>query len=113
MAILSGRSLDSLTEMFSIPQLILAGIYGVEIKMNDQVITRVADPERVRQNIQAIKTQWSEMIRGANGIWIEDKGLALAMHARFADSTMADFLLPQARRLVETPSIDGFRIIGG
>lgn len=112
-AIVSGRPLISLKAMLPVPQLILTGLYGVEIKLDNHILTRVTDPRRLRDKIQEIKTVWARLIEGRAGFWIEDKGLALALHGRFANQKAADELLPQARAAAEQAGIEGLRVLGG
>jgi len=112
-AIVSGRSLASLRTILPVPKLILAGIYGAEIQMGGQITTRVADPMQTRRKIVEMKSVWAKTIARCDGIWLEDKGLALALHARFADPNVANSVLPHARRVAEEAGIDGWRILGG
>jgi trehalose 6-phosphate phosphatase len=112
-AIVSGRPLTSLKAMLPVPQLILAGLYGVEIKLDNHILTRVTDPRRLQDKIQEIKTVWARLIEGHAGFWIEDKGLALALHGRFANQKAADELLPQARAAAEQAGIEGLRVLDG
>jgi trehalose-phosphatase len=112
-AIVSGRPLVSLRLIFPVSPIILVGIYGVEIQMDGQTITRVADPIQTRQKIDAVKSEWAQIISGHDEIWIEDKGLALAMHARFAKANLADAVLSQARRVVEKVDRVDYRIFSG
>jgi trehalose 6-phosphate synthase/phosphatase len=111
---LSGRSLASLEGMLPVPGLILAGTYGAEIQMpGRRTLTRV-ELENIRPTIERVQSAWSELIAGRSGFFLEDKGLAVALHARFADPADADFVLPRARAKAEQiSSPDHFRLLGG
>ncbi len=112
-AILSGRSLSSLQAMLPFQQLILAGTYGVEISLPGNGATVRADPARVRPMIERVKSDWSKLIVGRAGFLLEDKGLAIALHARFANETDADWVLSRAKGAAEILSAGSLRILGG
>ncbi len=78
--ILSGRPLESLRSMLPIPGLILAGTYGLELQRGDGVSAGQA-PEQIRPIIARIQASWRELIDGRDGFLLEDKGLAVALHA--------------------------------
>lgn len=84
--ILSGRSLASLQAMLPMPGIMLAGTYGIEIQTPDsQVVTRL-ERKQIRPKIAKIKSAWRKLIAKRSGFWLEDKGLSIALHARFANS---------------------------
>jgi trehalose 6-phosphate synthase/phosphatase len=95
--IISGRPLASLKQMLPVSGLILAGTYGTEIQMPDGKQILRSDAGRVRPVIECIKRAWIEMIDDREGFFIEDKGMAIALHARFADHRMAPLILAKAR----------------
>ena len=112
--ILSGRPLASLRAMLPIRGLALAGTYGIEIEMPGQRTIIRAEPARVRPVIEQVKLAWAELVAGRSGFVLEDKRLAVALHASFADPSDAHFVLPQARLAamhIITP--DRFRILSG
>jgi trehalose 6-phosphate phosphatase len=79
-AILSGRSLDDLARCIDIPGLFLAGVAGLETQ--DEFGTRTTFVERENELPQELRTElgvWCDRFPGA---WLEDKGLALALHYR-------------------------------
>jgi trehalose 6-phosphate phosphatase len=112
--VISGRPLSALQTMLPIPGLRLAGTYGLEIQTGDEVITREATAAGLRSRIDLVKSAWDEAIAGRPGFLLEDKGLALALHARWADPILADIVLTRAR-LAASPLLPphGFRILGG
>jgi len=112
--VLSGRSLSSLQTLLPVPNLILAGIYGVEARLPGKgVITRI-DPARLRPTLEAVKSAWAQLIAGRDGFLLEDKRLALALHARFARQADADLVLAAAQAEAEKmASSDHFRVLVG
>jgi trehalose 6-phosphate synthase/phosphatase len=112
--VLSGRSLASLQSMLPVPGLILAGTYGAEIQMPGRgALTRV-EPENIRPTIEQVQSAWAGLIASRSGFFLEDKGLAVALHARFAGPAEADFVLPRAQAQAEQIiSSDRFRLLGG
>lgn len=84
-AILSGRSLEHLHRLLPMRGLLLAGTYGLEIELPDGTRHNGVQYEAVRPVIEQLKTQWQNLIENRHGFFLEDKGWALALHARFAD----------------------------
>ena len=112
-AVVSGRSLSSLKPMLPVPNLILAGIYGVEIQIGGHIGSDVPNPVHVREKIKEVESAWAKIIADQPGFWLEDKGLALALHGRFAHPQAAEIVFPQARALLTKIAVDEFRILGG
>lgn len=111
--ILSGRSLLSLQNMLHVPGLLLAGLYGVEIEMPGEGITRRVDPIGVRRIVEDVKAAWGKLVDGHTGYLVEDKGMSVALHSRLADPTDAGELIPQAQALLAEKAGSDFRIMGG
>lgn len=113
-AILSGRPLSSLLEMLPVPGLRLAGTYGLEIRTLPGPPLRRAEIAEFRPTIERVKGVWADLVQGRSGFMLEDKGLAIALHSRFAAPVDADAVLPQARaHAVEMIDPNSFRILGG
>lgn len=113
-AVVSGRPLATLQSMLPMPGLILAGTYGLEVQIADKVIRRGVAPQIIRPAVVQIKARWAEIVEGRTGFLIEDKGLAIALHARWADADDADHVLRRARAAAEhLLSTDGLRVLGG
>jgi trehalose 6-phosphate phosphatase len=112
--IVSGRRLSHIRALLPVSGLMLAGTYGVELHTpQGQLIKRVAY-EKIRPTLDALKPGWEHLIAGRNGFYLEDKGWALALHARFAEDTEAERLLDAARREATVPAATGlFRLLGG
>jgi trehalose 6-phosphate phosphatase len=112
--VLSGRPLASLRQMIPVDGLRLAGTYGLEIQRFPEPPTLRVDPLKFRSTVEQVKGDWAEVIGTRAGFYLEDKGLAIALHARFASPADADCVLPAARKradkLIDT---NLFRILGG
>jgi trehalose 6-phosphate phosphatase len=110
--ILSGRPLASLQAMLLVPGLTLAGTYGIEIQLPDGIrVTRVEETS-IRAQIAKIDLAWHELIPLHWGFLIENKGLSIALHARFVHPEMRDAILPRAERIARQHArLDIFRIL--
>jgi alpha,alpha-trehalase len=72
------------------------------------------EPDNVRPTLEQVKSAWGDLIARRSGFFLEDKGLAVALHARFADSADADFVLPRAQAEARHVIAPGrFRLLGG
>jgi trehalose 6-phosphate phosphatase len=116
-AVLSGRRLKHVQQLVPVPGILLAGTYGVELQLPGG--ERVDRPEYdvIRPTLDSLKAQWSNLIAGRKGFFLEDKGWALALHARFAAEDETDRVLVRAHRSATeamgsaSPGI--FRLLGG
>ena len=79
------------------PGITLAGTYGIEVKRRDATIVRRVDPQRIRPQILKIKSAWRKLIAPHSGFLLEDKGLAVALHARFAKPQERAVVIPSAQ----------------
>jgi len=115
-AVISGRRLDHVQKLLPVPGILLAGAYGVELQTpTGDRIDRVPY-STIRPTLDLIKPRWEKLIAGREGFFLEDKGWALALHARFADDVTAQRVLVAANRIVsQTPSLKTgrFRLLGG
>jgi trehalose 6-phosphate phosphatase len=112
-AILSGRSLSSLQALLPIRGLILAGLYGIEIQMPDGTILRRTEATDLRHTVERVKEAWIRLIDHRAGFLVEDKGLAVALHARHASPSDAHFVLPRAETVVAQLPTAQYRVLGG
>jgi trehalose 6-phosphate phosphatase len=116
-AVVSGRRLEHVQALVPVPGIVLAGTYGIQIQTPEgQRLDRLAYGT-VRPTLEALKPQWQALLDGREGFYLEDKGWALAVHARFAGEAEAQAVLDQARRRAEA-ALDGrasvaFRLLGG
>lgn len=113
-AVISGRRLGHIEQLVPISGILLAGAYGIEMKLpSGEYVERVAR-ERIRPTLDAIKPRWADLIAPREGFYLEDKNWAIALHARFAEDAVAEQVLDQARKqAVNRIDSDRFRILGG
>lgn len=112
-AVVSGRRLSHVEKLVPVDGVVLAGTYGVELRLPDgEQVNRVAY-ESVRPPLEAVKPRWAALIEGHEGFFLEDKGWALALHARFAEEHDADVVLAAARSIADEAPSDLFRVVGG
>jgi trehalose 6-phosphate phosphatase len=117
LAIVSGRRLSHVQRLVPVPGLLLAGTYGIELQTpGGERIDRL-DLDAIRPTLEALMPGWKALIAGRDGFFLEDKGWALALHARFADEDAAQQVLAAARamaaRATDNAAPDLFRLLGG
>ncbi|HSB00390.1 MAG TPA: trehalose-phosphatase [Anaerolineales bacterium] len=112
--VLSGRRLDHVRRLLPVSGIFLAGTYGIELMTPaGEIIQRVA-LTAIRPMLETLKPQWAQLIRGRKGFFLEDKGWALALHARFADDQEAGQVLRLARQTIDEAALAShFRVLGG
>jgi trehalose-phosphatase len=112
-AVVSGRRLSHVERLVPVKGVLLAGTYGVELRLPDgERVDRVAY-EAIRPPLETIKPQWAALISGREGFFLEDKGWTLALHARFAEEREADDVLTAARSIADGIPPGLFRVLGG
>lgn len=112
--ILSGRRLDHTRMLLPVPGIFLAGTYGIELMTPTGEIIQRVELATIRPTLEAAKVHWSEIISGRKGFFLEDKGCALALHARFADDEEAEQVITLARQVTDKDSLAGrFRVLDG
>ncbi len=112
--IISGRALSQVQRLLPVSNILLAGTYGAELQTFDGLILLRAELSIMRPALEHIKPIWQRLISGRAGFFIEDKGLALALHARFATEIDADQVLSTAcAACAELASADEFRLLHG
>lgn len=113
-AVISGRRLSHVEELVPVTGILLAGTYGIELRTSEgERIDRLAY-DAVRPVLDDLKPRWSELIVGREGFFLEDKGWALALHARLAEEDEAKAVLVAARRRATDGVPQGlFRLLGG
>ena len=116
-SVVSGRRLGHVRALVPVPNVLLAGTYGVELLTPEGARIDRLDYGSVRPTLDTIKPRWADLIAGRVGYFLEDKGWALALHARFADEAESGRLLAGARQLAEAAmrqaAPDLFRLLGG
>jgi trehalose 6-phosphate phosphatase len=117
LAVVSGRRLDHVRKLVPVAGILLAGTYGIEIQTaRGERIDRL-DYAAIRPTLEAIQPRWADLIAARQGFFLEDKGWALALHARFAEQGEAERVQAEARRLALAAVGDAprglFRLLGG
>jgi trehalose 6-phosphate phosphatase len=116
-AVISGRRLSHVQKLVPVPGALLAGTYGIELQTPAGVRIDRLDYDRLRPTLDALKPRWAALIAGQPGFFLEDKGWALALHARFADDGEAARVLADAHRLADAAMDQAdaklFRLLGG
>ena len=102
-SIVSGRRLGHIRKLLPIKDILLAGTYGVEMQApNGQEIHRIAY-DSIRPTLDSLKPQWQDLIEGKDGFYLEDKGWALAIHARNAEEHQGLQVLDSAEKMLTPP----------
>jgi len=112
--LLSGRRLQDIQRLIPVSGIFSAGTYGIELETpSGELVQRVAYND-VRPQLERIKPQWESLLQGREGFFLEDKGWALALHARFAPALEASQVIEQADAVAgqESPS-DHLKIFRG
>ncbi len=113
-AVISGRRLAHIRALLPVKGVLLAGSYGLELSLPDGRQPLAVETIRIRPSLERVLPAWQELLAGRQGFYLEDKGLALALHARFAGAEEAGEVLAAARAVVERlkPGAD-YRLIEG
>ncbi len=89
-SVISGRPLAELKKLVPVPGIRLLGLHGWE--------GRAVPPlDEERQLVRQAKQTLDHRLAGIPGIWVEDKGLGLAVHYRDASS----ITVRRARRIID------------
>ena len=97
-SVVSGRRMSHIQQLVPLPGLLLAGTYGVELQLPGGERVDRLDYDALRPALAALKPRWEKLIAGRQGFFLEDKGWTLALHARFADASEAEWVLAGAQR---------------
>ncbi|MFN2185025.1 MAG: trehalose-phosphatase [Anaerolineae bacterium] len=116
-AVVSGRRLRHVQRLIPVPGVLLAGTYGIELQTAEGERIDRLEFDRLRPTLDSLKPKWAALIAEREGFFLEDKGWALALHARFAAEDEAEQVLADARRLasaaIEHTGAEMFRLLGG
>jgi trehalose 6-phosphate phosphatase len=116
-AVVSGRRLSHVQKLVPVPGILLAGTYGIELQTPEgERIERLAY-DAIRPTLDELKPQWAGLLVGRDRFFLEDKGWALALHARFAEEQETEQILSAARDMA-AQALEGtlpglFRLLGG
>ncbi len=113
-AIISGRKLDDIRALVPVPGLYLGGTYGLDLQTPTGEIRHRVDARAIAPVIERVKARWQRLVSDQSGFFVEDKGLAVALHARFAAEADAERLLALARQDATADlSAETFRLLTG
>jgi trehalose 6-phosphate phosphatase len=116
-AVVSGRRLSHVQRLVPVRGILLAGTYGIELLTPEGERIDRLEYGTIRPTLEMLKPQWADLIAGREGFFLEDKGWALALHARFAKPHESDRILAEAGRMAVEGSggeaSDLFRLVGG
>lgn len=107
LALVSGRSVDTLDALFSPLVLPAAGLHGLERRHGDAI----ADGPRTPVALAAVRRAAGEVAATHPGSVVEDKGVTLALHWRSAGPGAGHAL--QAFALEALPQLPGYRLQHG
>jgi trehalose 6-phosphate phosphatase len=96
--VISGRRLKDVQTLLPAPGVFLAGIYGVELQTPEGELIHQADYAAIRSYLEKLKPRWKKIVAGHPGLFLEDKGWTLALHARSVGQTTAASAFSAARQ---------------
>jgi len=99
--ILSGRRLSHIEKLMPIEGILLAGTYGLEMRLQDGSHQQRLAYERIRPVVERLKPEWQDLIWGCGDFFLEDKGWSLALHGRYASEQDAQRTIDLARAIGE------------
>ena len=99
-SIVSGRRLGHIRKLLPISNILLAGTYGVEMQLPYGSEVHQIKYEAIRPTLDALKPRWQGLIEGKEGFYLEDKGWALAIHARRAEEKEGLQVLESAEKML-------------
>jgi trehalose-phosphatase len=112
--ILSGRRLSDIRKLLPVPGVLMAGSYGVEIIDWDGEEVHLVDTTDDRPLLERVKQDWAALIEGQQGFYLEDKGVALALHGKDALDAQARRIILEAAQMARPLVEKGtFRVQGG
>ena len=99
-SIVSGRRLGHIRKLLPLSNILLAGTYGVEMQLPDGREVHQIEYKAVRPTLDSLKPRWQELIEEKEGFYLEDKGWALAIHARRAEEKEGLQVLETAEKML-------------
>lgn len=105
-SIVSGRRLAHIRKLIPVNGILLAGTYGVEMQTPEGKEIHQIEYASIRPTLDSLKPRWQELIEGRDGFYLEDKGWALAIHARNAEEKSGLQVLEDAEKML-TPNVLG------
>lgn len=112
LAVVSGRRLRDIQTLLPVEGIFIAGTYGIEVQTPEGERIQREDYAQVRPYLERLKPQWEEIINGHKGFFLEDKGWALAAHARFASDKEATWIISSIQQTLDQDLITNeYRLI--
>ena len=99
-SILSGRSLDDIQNIISLPNLTYAGNHGLEIQFTPN--SSWEHPNVPKHQLKEIKDELNALLNKTQGVEIEDKNLSLAVHFREAKFENVDWIKHTTVKIVKS-----------
>jgi trehalose 6-phosphate phosphatase len=113
-SIVSGRRLAHIRTLLPMPGVLLAGTYGIEMHHPVEGDINRIQIETIQPVLDAVRPLWAKLVAGRQGFYLEDKGWALALHARFASDEEAEQVLSNAKGILDHIGLGAdFRVLGG
>ena len=107
-ALVSGRPLAQLDDLFAPLRLAGAGLHGHQIR--SEANARAEMPDAPAEFLHALHQRAMQLAHAHPGVLIEDKGISLALHWRSAPAAAESV---QAFALSELPRLPGYRLQAG
>ena len=112
-SVISGRRLAHIEKLVPRDHMILAGTYGIEIRLPSGKYLQQLALDEVRPQLEQVKAGWLDILDKKDGFIFEDKNWSLALHGLHATEQDAVEVLGQARELCEQLLDDRYRLLGG
>lgn len=113
-AVISGRRLSHIQKLLPVKGLLISGTYGLEMHLPDGTLHYGIQLSEIREFLELLLPRWRECISGIEGMVLEDKGYALALHGRLAQAIKAEDALKLAHTsALEMVTGQTFRLIVG
>ncbi|KYH33007.1 trehalose-phosphatase [Neomoorella mulderi] len=113
LAIISGRSLRDLLELLPVGGLYYAGLHGLEVATPEGRITSLLPPGQEDIPWDEIFRLACRVVAGIAGLFVENKGEAIALHYRLADPQLAAAALEQFRQGLKPFLNDNLELLPG
>lgn len=115
--IISGRRLAHIEQLLPLEGIIKAGSYGLELRLATGELLHPVAQDDIRPILDVLQKQWTSLLTGRSGFYLEDKGWTLAIHAKDADVQEGGWVIERARLLAERVLVaeggDIFKLSGG
>jgi len=106
-SIVSGRRLGHIRKLLPVNGVLLAGTYGVEMQLPDGREVHQIEYNSIRPTLDSIKPRWQGLIESKDGFYLEDKGWALAIHARRVEEKIGLHVLDTAEKMLTQEVLGG------